>query len=156
MATLRVGLKQVTNSCNSPSLGVLQAKKDKSDGKSKATPVITSVHDKENRGTQAAVVVGSSSAQTDISTIKEAPPIAATDLLCEQPSSSYWRGMAEKFEKDIDKELENSFNMSLELDKSYEELENSKNRLKALMEVLDDILDEEEENDANDPSHAEL
>lgn len=35
------------------------------------------------------------------------------DLLCDEPSSLYWRGMAEKFEKEIDRELENSFNVGL-------------------------------------------
>ncbi|EYC30220.1 hypothetical protein Y032_0005g2518 [Ancylostoma ceylanicum] len=43
---------------------------------------------------------------------------------------------------------------SLELDRSYGEMEDSKNRLKVLMEVLDDILneEEEEEEEVNDSS----
>lgn len=48
------------------------------------------------------------------------------------------------------------FQASLELDRSYEELEDSKNRLKVLMEVLDDILNEDEEEELNDrPSDEE-
>ncbi|KAL6727347.1 hypothetical protein Aduo_009233 [Ancylostoma duodenale] len=147
MATVRIGLKQVSNGNNSPALTILQARKEKTDAKKRLVPVTPSSYDKENRETQAKVESESSFTQTDVLAIKEDPSITKEDLLSDEPSSSYWRGMAEKFEKEIDKELENSFNASLELDKSYEELEDSKNRLKVLMEVLDDILNEEEEED---------
>ncbi|CAJ0598686.1 unnamed protein product [Cylicocyclus nassatus] len=144
MATVRFGLKQVQNSNVSPSLSILQEKKGKSETKKKAK--IDAVHtDKENRETQATVEVESTFAQTDVATIKEDASITKEDLLSDEPSSSYWRGLAEKLEKEIDKELENSFNASLELDKSYEDLEDSRNRLKLLMEVLDDILDEQDD-----------
>ncbi|WKY00259.1 hypothetical protein Q1695_014814 [Nippostrongylus brasiliensis] len=150
MASVRVGLKQVSNSNNSPSIKVLQAKKshatsnfsplkDKTDAHRKQTPGV--VHEgKENQAVQ--VTVRASSAQTVVTTSSPAPVITKEDLLSEEPTSSYWRGMAEKFEKEIDAELENSFNKSLELDKSYEELSESRNRLKILMEVMEDVLDE--------------
>ncbi|KAK6044942.1 hypothetical protein COOONC_17553 [Cooperia oncophora] len=89
-------------------------------------------------------------AQTDVTTTKEAPPITKEDLLCEEPTSSYWRGMAERLEKEIDIELENSFNKSLELDRSYGELEESKNRLKVLMDVMDDVLNDDQNEEVND------
>ncbi|KHJ96649.1 hypothetical protein OESDEN_03395 [Oesophagostomum dentatum] len=142
MATLRVGLKQLSNDTNSPSIALLQSKKGKSEAKKKLIVGAVDVCDKENSQTQATVEVESSYAQTDVLAIKEDTAITKEDLLCDEPTSSYWRGMAEKFEKEIDKELESSFNMSLELDKSFEELEDSKNRLKVLMDVLDDILAE--------------
>ncbi|WKY00260.1 hypothetical protein Q1695_014814 [Nippostrongylus brasiliensis] len=152
MASVRVGLKQVSNSNNSPSIKVLQAKKshatsnfsplkDKTDAHRKQTPGV--VHEgKENQAVQVTVPVRASSAQTVVTTSSPAPVITKEDLLSEEPTSSYWRGMAEKFEKEIDAELENSFNKSLELDKSYEELSESRNRLKILMEVMEDVLDE--------------
>lgn len=37
------------------------------------------------------------------------------DLLCEEPTSSFWRGMAEKLEKEIDDGLETSFNVCFSL-----------------------------------------
>ncbi|EYC30216.1 hypothetical protein Y032_0005g2516 [Ancylostoma ceylanicum] len=111
MATVRIGLKQVSNGNNSPSLTILQAKKEKSDAKKRLVPVTISSCDKENRETQAKVEIESAFTQTDVLAIKDEQPITEEDLLCDEPSSSYWRGMAEKFEKEIDKELENSFNV---------------------------------------------
>lgn len=40
--------------------------------------------------------------------------------------------------------------MSLELDKSYEELSESRNRLKVLMDVMDDILSEVNDKEGNE------
>ncbi|VDL66714.1 unnamed protein product [Nippostrongylus brasiliensis] len=123
MASVRVGLKQVSNSNNSPSIKVLQAKKshatsnfsplkDKTDAHRKQTPGV--VHEgKENQAVQVTVPVRASSAQTVVTTSSPAPVITKEDLLSEEPTSSYWRGMAEKFEKEIDAELENSFNVSI-------------------------------------------
>ncbi|RCN33312.1 hypothetical protein ANCCAN_20863 [Ancylostoma caninum] len=118
---------------------------EKSDAKKRLVPVTPSSCDKENRETQAKVASESSFTQTDVLALREDPSITKEDLLSDEPSSSYWRGMAEKFENEIDKELENSFNASLELDKSYEELEDSKNRLNVIMEVLDELLNGGEE-----------
>ncbi|VDM63253.1 unnamed protein product [Angiostrongylus costaricensis] len=131
MANVRVGLKQVSNSNTSPSLSVLHTKKvnsgqdafpikGRSEVKNKENAVST-VDNKENQAVQ----------------------VSVEDLLCEDVTSSYWRGMAERFEKEIDSELETSFNTSLELDRSYEDLAKSESRLKILMEVLDDIISDE-------------
>lgn len=161
MASIRVGLKEFSsNSTNSPSIKILNAKKtnatagliegkDKADVKRKLTPVVKP-DGKENRGTQVTVPIENAYAQTDVVATKSAPDITKEDLLCEEPTSSFWRGMAEKLEKEIDDGLETSFNMSLELDKSYEELSESRNRLKVLMDVMDDILSEVNDKEGNE------
>ncbi|KAJ1358702.1 hypothetical protein KIN20_017193 [Parelaphostrongylus tenuis] len=122
MASTRVGLKQVSNANTSPQRSVLHAKKvnttnqavspteGKSEVKNKENAVPT-VDNKENQGIQASVEVVSSHAQTDILAIKPNPPLSKEDLLCEEVTSSYWREMAERFEKEIDVELETSFNV---------------------------------------------
>ncbi|PIO52697.1 ATP synthase F0, B subunit domain protein [Teladorsagia circumcincta] len=63
--------------------------------------------------------------------------------------------MAERLEKEIDIELETSFNKSLELDKSYEELEESRNRLKVLTDVMEDVLDEVRDNETEEGNKGE-
>ncbi|KJH43017.1 hypothetical protein DICVIV_10987 [Dictyocaulus viviparus] len=150
--TVRLGLKQVSNSNTSPPLSILHTKKinctqsispvkAKYDVKKKTT-LAPNVDNKENQSVQATMEVTSSYAQTDVLAIKPTSSVSKEDLLCEEATSCYWREMAERFEKEIDLELETSFNMSLELDRSYEELTKSEERLKTLMEVLDDILND--------------
>ncbi|XGW15515.1 hypothetical protein V3C99_001187 [Haemonchus contortus] len=159
MTSLRVGLKQFSNSStNSPSIKVLNAKKanivqsltpvtEKGEIRRKVSLI---PEGKENQETQATVVVNTTYAQTDVVATKEAPPITKEDLLCDEPTSSYWRGMAERLEKEIDIELENSFNKSLELDRSYGELEESRNRLKVLMDVMEDVIDDAQNEETNE------
>uniref|UniRef100_A0A0K0DBR9 Geminin n=1 Tax=Angiostrongylus cantonensis TaxID=6313 RepID=A0A0K0DBR9_ANGCA len=153
MANIRIGLKQVSNSNASPSLSILHTKKvstgqagfpikERSELTNKVNALST-VDNKENQAVQVSVEVESSYAQTDVITTRQIPSISKEDLLCEDVTSSYWRGIAERFEKEIDSELETSFNTSLELDKSYEDLAKSESRLKILMEVLDDIVNDE-------------
>ncbi|PIO76348.1 hypothetical protein TELCIR_01579 [Teladorsagia circumcincta] len=166
MASIRVGLKQFSNSStNSPSLKVLNAKKanvvhnltpvtEKNEIKRKVTPAVI-IEGKENQETQATVVVKATHVQTDVTTVEKSPPITKEDLLCEEPTSSYWRVMAERLEKEIDIELETSFNKSLELDKSYEELEESRNRLKVLTDVMEDVLDEVRDNEIEEGNKSE-
>ncbi|KAK6027753.1 hypothetical protein OSTOST_06216 [Ostertagia ostertagi] len=103
-----------------------QPQKEKHELRRKVTPAI--VIGKENQETQATVEVKAAHVQTVVTTIEKSSPITKEDLLCEEPTSSYWRVMAERLEKEIDIELETSFNKSLELDRSYEDLEES-NRL---------------------------
>lgn len=103
------------------------------------------IEDKENREVQAYVTVNTTYAQTDIVSTKNASHVTKEDLLCEKPSSSYWRAVVEDLERKIDAELETSFTMSLELDKSYEELSDAKERLDLLMDVMNDVLVDEQD-----------